>query len=62
MGELKCITCKYFVKAESISMISRMMGYTAECSKVGTLFNIESLQVEPLWCPLRKKNEMEEKL
>jgi len=51
---MKCYTCKYFIKRENISLMSQMMGFTAECSKTGTLFNPEKLTTEPSWCPLKK--------
>jgi hypothetical protein len=51
---MKCLTCKYLVKRDNISLMSQMMGFTAECSKTGTLFNLEKCTTEPLWCPLAK--------
>ena len=62
MGTLKCKTCKYLLSADDISMISRMMGYTAECTKAGGLFNLEKLGTEPIWCPLVNKDRLEERL
>jgi hypothetical protein len=53
-GIMKCIECSYFVQGEEISMMSRMMGYTAECSWTGTLFRLEDIHEAPHWCPLKK--------
>lgn len=62
MGKLKCKTCKYLLSGDDISMISRMMGYTAECTKTGVLFNLEKTGTEPIWCPLINKDKLKEKL
>lgn len=55
---MKCIECPYCLQAEDISMMSRMMGYTAECSLTGTLFTLEDYCDAPLWCPLRKQDSV----
>ncbi|MCX7841825.1 MAG: hypothetical protein N2489_01960 [Clostridia bacterium] len=49
---MKCINCPYLVKRENISRISRIMGYTAECSQTGILFILEDYNEAPAWCPL----------
>jgi len=38
--------------------MSQLMGYTAECSKTGILFDIEKISEEPDWCPLKKTNKL----
>lgn len=52
MGNCRCKKCEYLLRGEEISLVSRMAGYSVECSKTGTLFNLESIETEPLWCPL----------
>jgi|GEM_PF-1068377 len=51
---MKCSDCPYLVKRENISLMSRMMGYTAECSKTGILFNLEDTSETAYWCPLKE--------
>lgn len=59
---MKCTECEYLVQREDISMMSRMMGYTAECSRTGILFKMESGDMHPLWCPLRQEDRLERKM
>jgi len=59
---MKCKDCVFLVKRENISLMSQMMGYTAECSKTGILFNFERHVEEPLWCPLKENNWAAERL
>ncbi len=54
---MKCINCKSLIKKEDISLMSQLIGYTAECSKTGILFNIEKISEEPDWCPLLKSKK-----
>ena len=58
MKDLKCKTCEHFISKDKISLISQMMGYTAECSKTGTLFKIEKCIEEPPWCPLNRDEDL----
>jgi hypothetical protein len=44
---------------EKISLISQMIGYTAECSKTGTLFKMEKYSGTPPWCPLSRDEDLE---
>lgn len=59
---MKCKSCRYLMIRDTISLMSQMMGYTAECSKTGILFNLDRINDQPLWCPLREDNKLEEKL
>jgi len=59
---LKCKQCKFLVERENISLMSQMMGYTAECSQTGVLFSLEECNGWPLWCPLRENNNIEERM
>lgn len=51
---MKCSECQYCVKRDDISLMSRMMGYTAECARTGTLLTLEDYCEAPQWCPLRE--------
>ncbi len=53
---MKCNSCKYLIKKDDISLLSQLMGYTAECSKSGVVFTIEHLSEPPEWCPLVNKD------
>jgi predicted Zn-ribbon and HTH transcriptional regulator len=59
---MKCKDCKHLVTGEDISRMSRIMGYTAECSLCGILFKIEKADMQPSWCPLREKSGIYEKI
>ncbi|MCX7842081.1 MAG: hypothetical protein N2489_03295 [Clostridia bacterium] len=54
---MQCKDCKYVAKKEILSLLSQMMGYTAECTKTGTMFNLEQTSDQPLWCPLREEEK-----
>lgn len=54
---MECKDCVYLIRAEHISLISQIMGYTAECSKTGILFHLDSSMERPLWCPLSEEGE-----
>lgn len=58
---MKCKDCKYLTRVDHISLISQMMGYTAECSKTGILFHLEISSECPQWCPLREEWEKEKR-
>lgn len=59
---LKCKTCEYLISREDISLMSQMMGYTGECSITGILFNLDTTGGQPIWCPIREGNHIDEKL
>lgn len=51
---MKCRECPYLVERENLSLMSRMMGYTSECSQTGVLFNVADYsESSPSWCPLK---------
>ena len=58
---MECKDCAYLIKTERISLISQIMGYTAECSKTGILFHLDSSMACPLWCPLSEDGEKKKK-
>lgn len=52
---MECRNCSYLVKWEDMSLITRMMGYSAECSRTGVLFNLEDISATPDWCPFKEE-------
>jgi hypothetical protein len=52
---VKCKECKHLIKSEHISQMSKMIGYTSECSKTGILLKIDITHESPEWCPIKDK-------
>jgi hypothetical protein len=62
MKNMNCKRCEFLSEWQDISLLSRMMGYTAECRKNGVLFNIDDIEKIPPWCPLNDREDKIDKL
>ena len=59
---MKCKDCKHLIKSEGISLMSKLIGYTGQCSRTGILFKLEATEEAPLWCPLKEDKNLKDLL